>query len=71
MSQNNQDTVPGLVTEVLPNTLFRVRLADSDQIIIAHLAGKLRIHRIRIMAGDQVSLVLSPDGQKGRIVYRN
>ena len=71
MSQNNQDTVPGLVTEVLPNTLFRVRLADSDQIIIAYLAGKLRIHRIRIMAGDQVSLVLSPDGQKGRIVYRN
>ncbi len=70
MSQNNQDTVIGLVTEVLPNTLFRVKLLDSDCKIIAHLAGKLRIHRIRIMAGDQVSLVLSPDGQKGRIVYR-
>jgi translation initiation factor IF-1 len=71
MSANNQDTVIGLVTEVLPNTLFRVKLQNSDQIIIAHLAGKLRIHRIRIMAGDEVSLVMSPDGQKGRIVYRH
>ena len=71
MSSKNQETVVGLVTEVLPNTLFRVKLKDSDQIIIAHLAGKLRIHRIRVMAGDEVSLVLSPDGQKGRIVYRH
>jgi translation initiation factor IF-1 len=64
-----EPTVKGLVTEVLPNTLFRVKLESGNE-IVAHLAGKLRLHRIRIMAGDNVSLVLSPDGAKGRIVYR-
>ncbi len=63
------DIVKGLVTEVMPNTLFRVKLEDGNE-IIAYLAGKLRIHHIRIIAGDSVNLVLSPDGQKGRIVYR-
>ncbi len=62
-------TVKGLVTEVLPNALYRVRLED-DKLIIAHLAGKLKIHRIRVIAGDTVSLVMSPEGDKGRIVYR-
>ncbi len=65
-----EDQIRGTVTEVLPNTLFRVEI-EGGKIIIAHLAGKLRVHRIRIMAGDQVSLVLSPDGDKGRIVYRH
>lgn len=64
-----EPTVPGIVTEVLPNSLFRVRLKD-DKEIICHLAGKLRMNHIRVMAGDNVSLVLSPDGDKGRIVYR-
>jgi translation initiation factor IF-1 len=59
----------GTVTEVLPNSLYRVRL-ENGNIIIAHLAGKLRLHRIRVVAGDDVSLVLSPEGEKGRIVYR-
>lgn len=62
-------TVKGLVTEILPNSLFRVQL-ENGNIIIAYAAGKLKIHHIRIMAGDTVSLVLSPDGNKGRIVYR-
>jgi len=65
-----QPTVRGTVTQVLPNTLFRVQL-ESGEIIIAYLGGKLRLNRIRIITGDQVSLVLSPDGQKGRIIYRN
>ncbi|OGL53562.1 translation initiation factor IF-1 [Candidatus Shapirobacteria bacterium RBG_13_44_7] len=64
-----EPTVRGLVTEVLPNQLFRVKL-DDGKLIIAHLAGKLRLNHIRCMAGDAVSLVLSPDGDKGRIVYR-
>ena len=64
-----EPTVRGQVTEVLPNALFRVKLEDGTD-IIAHLAGKLRMHHIRVMAGDSVSLVLSPEGQKGRIVYR-
>jgi translation initiation factor IF-1 len=61
--------VKGQVTEVLPNSLFRVTVEDGTK-IIAHLAGKLRMNHIRVMAGDAVSLVLSPDKQKGRIVYR-
>ena len=66
----DDNTVSGTVTEVLPNTLFRVEL-EKGQLIIAYLAGKLRLHHIRIITGDLVSVVLSPDGQKGRIVYRN
>ena len=66
----DDNTVSGTVTEVLPNTLFRVELETGQQ-IIAYLAGKLRLHHIRIITGDVVSVVLSPDGQKGRIVYRN
>lgn len=62
-------TVKGFVTEILPNALFRVRLED-ERVIIAYSAGKLKMHHIRIIAGDTVSLVLSPDGNKGRIVYR-
>lgn len=62
-------THKGVVTEVLPNQLFRVTLEDG-KIVLAHLAGKLRLHHIRVMAGDTVSMVLSPDGDKGRIIYR-
>jgi translation initiation factor IF-1 len=62
-------TVRGTVTEVLPNQLFRVEL-EGGKVIICHLAGKLRINHIRCLAGDTVSLVLSPEGEKGRIVYR-
>lgn len=65
-----EETVKGKVTEIMPNSLFRVQLDDGN-LIVAYLAGKLRIHRIRVMTGDSVSLVLSPDKQKGRIVYRN
>jgi len=64
-----EPTVRGQVTEVLPNSLFRVKLENGNN-IIAHSAGKLRMHHIRILAGDNVSLVLSPEGEKGRIVYR-
>ena len=63
-------TVTGKITEVLPDSLYRVELDADKRLIIAHLAGKLRLHRIRVMAGDSVSLVLSPEGDKGRIVYR-
>lgn len=64
-----EPTVRGQVTEVLPNSLYRVKLESGNE-IIAHLAGKLRMNHIRVLAGDNVSLVLSPEGEKGRIVYR-
>lgn len=62
--------VKGTITEVLPNQLYRVELESDKRLIIAYLAGKLKINHIRCLAGDRVSLVLSPEGDKGRIVYR-
>jgi translation initiation factor IF-1 len=62
--------VKGMITEVLPNSLYRVRLETNGQEIVAYLAGKLKMNHIRCLAGDRVSLVLSPEGLKGRIVYR-
>lgn len=60
----------GYVMEALPSLSFRVKL-DSGEEILAHLAGKLRIHRIKILPGDRVSVEISPyDEKKGRIVYR-
>jgi translation initiation factor IF-1 len=64
-----EPTVRGQITEVLPNSLYRVKLENGNE-IIAHLAGKLRMNHIRVIAGDNVSLILSPDGGLGRIVYR-
>ena len=62
--------VEGTVTQALANTRFRVTL-DSGPSIIAHVAGKMRRHFIRIVPGDRVRVELSPyDLTKGRIVYR-
>ncbi|HPJ16846.1 MAG TPA: translation initiation factor IF-1 [Candidatus Woesebacteria bacterium] len=62
--------VKGTITEVLPDQLFRVKLDEDGRLIVAYLAGKLKMNHIRCLAGDRVSLVLSPEGLKGRIVYR-
>jgi translation initiation factor IF-1 len=63
--------ITGVVIEALPNTQFRVQLED-EKLILAHLAGRMRLHRIRVMPGDQVVVELTPyDDSKGRIVYRN
>lgn len=60
----------GRVTENLPNTLFRVQL-DAGQTILAHLAGKMRVNKIRVLPGDRVIVEMTPyDLQKGRIVRR-
>lgn len=61
----------GIVIESLPSIRFKVRLDDGSE-ILAHLAGKLRIYRIRILPGDKVTVeVSSYDEGKGRIVYRS
>src|SRR5512140_1344016 len=61
----------GVVYEVLPDTRFRFAL-DNGHVIIAYMAGKMRKHRIRILAGDKVSLELTPyDLSKGRITFRH
>ncbi|PIS38722.1 MAG: translation initiation factor IF-1 [Candidatus Nealsonbacteria bacterium CG08_land_8_20_14_0_20_43_11] len=60
----------GVVTKTLPSVNFRVKLDDGSE-ILAHLAGKLRLYRIKVLAGDRVTVEMSPyDDKKGRIIYR-
>lgn len=63
------NTVGGLVTEALPNTMFRVVLDDEKE-VIAYLAGKMRFNRIKVLVGDKVEVLLDPYGGKARIVKR-
>jgi translation initiation factor IF-1 len=69
MEEVKQDADTGTVEEVLPNSLFRVRL-PSDELVLSYLAGKMRLHRIRVLVGDKVELVLDPYGGRARIVRR-
>ncbi len=70
-------TARGVVTEALPSTLFRVKIeektngnGDYDKEILAYLGGKMRMHRIKVLIGDSVEVVLDSYGGKGRIVKR-
>ena len=63
-------TTLGIVTEALPDTLFRVELAEGGEIILAYLAGKMRMNRIRVLVGDKVELEQDPYGGKARITKR-
>ena len=61
----------GAVTEVLPNAMFRVKL-DNNQEVLAHTSGRVRRNRIRILAGDRVTVEMTPyDLTKGRINFRH
>ena len=61
---------PGVVTELLPNATFRIKL-ENDHEIIAHTAGRMRKNRIRVLTGDKVLVEMTPyDLTKGRITYR-
>lgn len=83
MSENKDEkilTARGVVTEALPSTLFRVNIPargvegaenkDDSQEILAYLGGKMRMHRIKVLIGDSVEVVLDPYGGKGRIIKR-
>ena len=69
-------TTKGVVTESLPSTLFRVKIPAStdgredDKEILAYLSGKMRMHRIKVLIGDSVEVVLDSYGGKGRIIKR-
>ena len=70
MSKQNFLEFKGKITELLPNTMFRVKL-ENDREILAHTAGKLKKNRIRILNGDNVLVEITPyDLTKGRIIYR-
>jgi len=70
MAKEDVIEVQGVVKETLPNAMFRVQL-DNGHRILAHISGKMRMHFIRILPGDKVTMELSPyDLSRGRITYR-
>lgn len=69
--KDNVIVVEGEVTENLPNTLFRVKLHNSEKVILCYLSGKMRKNYIKILPGDKVRIEVTPyDVNRGRIVYR-
>lgn len=69
--KNNVTVFDGEVIENLPNTLFKIQLADSTKEIIGYLSGKMRKNYIKILPGDKVKVEMTPyDLDRGRIVYR-
>ena len=71
MAKEELIEMQGVVTEVLPDSRYRVTL-DNGHMLVAYTAGKMRLHHIRILAGDKVTLELSPyDLSKGRINFRH
>lgn len=71
MSKDDVFEMDGTVVEVLPSTTFKVQLANQH-IITAHVSGKIRMHTIRILPGDKVTVEISPyDLTRGRITYRH
>lgn len=71
MTKEEGIEVEGSVVEPLPNAMFRVEL-DNGHRVLAHVAGKMRMHFVRILPGDRVKVELSPyDLTRGRIVYRS
>ena len=72
MAKQEKNILEGVIIESLPSLSFRVKLDESDREILARLAGKMRLNRIRVLIGDRVKVEMSPyDKNRGRIVYRD
>lgn len=70
MGKEEPIRVEAVVKEALPNAMFRVELSNGHQ-VLAHVSGKMRMHFIRILPGDKVTIEMSPyDLDRGRIIYR-
>ena len=70
MAKEDLIEVEGVIKEALPNAMFRVELENGHK-VLAHIAGKMRVHFIRLLPGDKVKVELSPyDLTRGRITYR-
>jgi len=67
---DNKIKIEGSVIEALPDTTFKVKTTEGKE-VIAYLSGKMRMHYIKVIPGDKVTIELSPDGHRGRIVFRN
>lgn len=71
MSKEDLIEFAGVVTELLPNAMFRVKL-ENDHEVLAHTSGKMRKNRIRVLVGDKVNVEMTPyDLSKGRITFRH
>ena len=71
MAKEDSIIAEGVVIESLPNAMFRVKL-DNDHVILAHISGKMRMHFIKILSGDRVTVEISVyDLSRGRITYRH
>ncbi len=81
MAKSNETIISGQVTEALPNTMFRVIFPEGTEApglkngahgleMIAYLSGKMKLHRIKVLVGDTVDIVIDPYGGRGRIVKR-
>jgi translation initiation factor IF-1 len=68
--KTDKQIVIGTVEEALPNALFRV-VTEDGTVVLAYIAGKMRLHRIKVLVGDTVHLELDPYGGRARIVRRN
>ncbi|MCF7843619.1 translation initiation factor IF-1 [Candidatus Gracilibacteria bacterium] len=69
MDETDIETIEGRVIEALPSTLFRVELANG-KVLISYLGGRMRIHKIKVLVGDKVTVQIDPYGGKGRIIKR-
>lgn len=70
MSKEEQNSEKGIVVESLPNTMFRVQMNGQEEPVLAYLSGKMRMHRIKVLVGDTVEMILDPYGGKARIIKR-
>jgi translation initiation factor IF-1 len=72
MSNQEKDinTAEGVVIEALPEAMFKVILDEDQEEVLAYLAGKMRIHRIKVLVGDKVAMKIDPYGGKARIFKR-
>jgi translation initiation factor IF-1 len=72
MSKNSElFEMEGVIIDVLPNQMFKVKLDENDHTVIAYTGGKMRQHKIRMIQGDRVKVEMTPyDLEKGRIIFR-
>lgn len=70
MNKKELEIKKGIVVESLPNAMFRVQIEGQENLVLAYMAGKMRMYKIRILIGDEVEMVMDPYGGKARITKR-
>ncbi len=68
-ANKNQETASGIIVEALPEAMFMVKMEDGQE-KLSYLAGKMKIHRIKVLVGDKVEMIIDPYGGKARIFKR-